>query len=352
MSFSLKPLAEQTIVLTGASSGIGLTTARALAEHGATLVLVSRNQEALDVLAEECRAKGGRALAIRADVGRNEDMERVAQLTIETFGGFDTWINNAGVAIYGTCEQVPLEDQRRLFDTNYWGVVYGSLIAAKHLRERGGKLINTGSVLSDRAVILQGPYSASKHAVKAFTDVLRMELEESGAPVSVTLIKPSAIDTPYMEHARSYLDSEGTKNPPPSYDPQLVAKAIVHACENHQRDLVVGFGGWAVSAMGQGAPRLTDFVMEAAGRVLQESSNPGRPQRRDNLYAAREDGAERSSLPGGRLTSSLFLEAQLHPVATALTLLGVGTAAGAWFVRNRSMPFGASAHTKGIGRHA
>ena len=226
MSFSLKPLAEQTIVLTGASSGIGLTTARALAEHGATLVLVSRNQEALDVLAEECRAKGGRALAIRADVGRNEDMERVAQLTIETFGGFDTWINNAGVAIYGTCEQVPLEDQRRLFDTNYWGVVYGSLIAAKHLRERGGKLINTGSVLSDRAVILQGPYSASKHAVKAFTDVLRMELEESGAPVSVTLIKPSAIDTPYMEHARSYLDSEGTKNPPPSYDPQLVAKAI------------------------------------------------------------------------------------------------------------------------------
>src|SRR5215212_7106824 len=161
MSFSLKPLAEQTIVLTGASSGIGLTTARALDEHGATLVLVSRNQEALDVLAEECRAKGGRALAIRADVGRNEDMERVAQLTLETFGGFDTWINNAGVAIYGTCEQVPLEDQRRLFDTNYWGVVYGSLIAAKHLRERGGKIINTGSVLSDRAVILQGPYSAS-----------------------------------------------------------------------------------------------------------------------------------------------------------------------------------------------
>jgi NAD(P)-dependent dehydrogenase (short-subunit alcohol dehydrogenase family) len=97
------------------------------------------------------------------------------------------------------------------------------LIAARYLRERGGKIINTGSVLSDRAVILQGPYSASKHAVKAFTDVLRMELEESGAPISVTLIKPSAIDTPYMEHARNYLDAKGTKNPPPSYDPWLVA---------------------------------------------------------------------------------------------------------------------------------
>jgi short-subunit dehydrogenase len=352
MSFPLKPVAEQTVVLTGASSGIGLATTRALADEGATLVLVSRNQAALDALAEECRAKGARALAVRADVGRNEDLERVAQLTIEAFGAFDTWINNAGVAIYGTCEQVPLEDQRRLFETNFWGVVYGSLIAARHLRERGGKIINTGSVLSDRAVILQGPYSASKHAVKAFTDVLRMELEESGAPISVTLIKPSAIDTPYMEHARNYLDAKGTKNPPPSYDPRLVAKAMVYACENHKRDLVVGFGGWAVSALGRVAPRLTDFVMEATGRVLQESSNPGRSQRRDNLYTAREDGAERSSLPGGQRQTSLFLAAQMHPVATALTLLAAGATAGAWLVRNRSTPFNDAGRARGVRRRA
>src|SRR5215208_2293967 len=211
MSFPLKPVAEQAVVLTGASSGIGLATARALADQGATLVLVSRNQPALDALAEECRSKGARALAIRADVGRNEDLERVAQLTLETFGGFDTWINNAGVAIYGTCEQVPLEDQRRLFDTNYWGVVYGSLIAAKHLRERGGKLISTGSVLSDRAVILQGPYSASKHAVKAFTDVLRMELKESGAPVSVTLIKPRRLIRPIWSTPGAILTLRGPR---------------------------------------------------------------------------------------------------------------------------------------------
>src|SRR4051794_16743066 len=125
---------------------------------------------------------------------------------------------------------------------------------------------------------------------------------------------------------------------------------MVYACENHQRDLVVGFGGWAVSAMGHVAPRLTDLIMEAGGRALQESPNPGRPQRRDNLYAAREDGAERSSLPGGRLTSSLFLEAQLHPAVTAFILLGAGAGAGAWLVRNRRMRLRDSADTNRIGR--
>jgi NAD(P)-dependent dehydrogenase (short-subunit alcohol dehydrogenase family) len=205
MSVRLKPVEQQVIVLTGATSGIGLATAHALADRGARLVLVSRNAEALEEVADECRERGGEAVTVAADVGSHDDLERVARTAIERFGGFDTWINNAGVAIYGTCEEVPLEDHRRLFETNYWGVVHGSLIAASHLRGKGGKIINTGSVLGDRAMILQGPYSASKHAVDGFTDALRMDLETGDTPISVTQIKPSAIDTPYMEHARSYL---------------------------------------------------------------------------------------------------------------------------------------------------
>jgi NAD(P)-dependent dehydrogenase (short-subunit alcohol dehydrogenase family) len=323
MSIRLKPVEQQVIILTGATSGIGLATAHALADRGARLVLVARNSEALEKVADECRERGGEAVPVTADVGRFDDLERVAQTAIERFGGFDTWINNAGVAIYGTCEDVPLEDHRRLFDTNYWGVVHGSLIAARHLRPKGGKIITTGSVLGDRATILQGPYSASKHAVKGFTDALRMDLEAGGTPISVTLIKPSAIDTPYMEHARSYLGSAGTRNPPPSYAPGLVAKAIAFACENDRRDLVVGFGGWAVAAMGAVAPRTTDYLMEAAGYALQESRHPGQPERRDNLYTPRSDGAKRSSLPGGARHSSVFLEAQMHPAMAMLALAGL-----------------------------
>lgn len=336
MRFQFKPIEKQIVVLTGASGGIGLSTALQLAQRGASVILVSRNQEALEAVALECVARGGRALAVAADVGYAHEVERVARLAVEHFGGFDTWINNAGVAIFGGVEEVDLADQRRLFDTNYWGVVHGSIIAAGHLRERGGKIINIGSVLSDRSVILQGPYRASKHAVKAFTDTLRMELEESGEPISVSLVKPSAIDAPYMEHARNYLSSDGTKNPPPSYDPRVVAKAVVYACEHDKRDLVVGFGGWAVAALGAVVPRLTDFIMEAVGRALQESGDRGRAPMRDNLYQARADGTERSSLSGGRLRTSLFLEAQMRPATTALALAGLAVIAGVMVMRRQS----------------
>ncbi|HVL72673.1 MAG TPA: SDR family oxidoreductase [Beijerinckiaceae bacterium] len=328
MAVRLKPVENQVIVITGASSGIGLATARLAAERGARLVLVARNEEALREIARDCERRGGRAIPVAADASNREDLERVARVAQETFGGFDSWINNAAVAIYGRVDEVPIEDQRRLFDVNYWGVVYGSLIAAEHLkRRRGGAIINTGSVLSDRSLIVQGPYSASKHAVKAFTDALRMELEEEGAPISVTLIKPSAIDTPYMEHARNYLDSAGNNNPPPTYDPHLVARAMLHACEHPKRDIVVGFGGWAIALFGNLFPRLTDFVMEKTMVRAQKSDVPPRPGRRDNLYQPRSDADERSPHTTTHRKTSLLLEAQLHPAAAAfVTLAGAGLA--------------------------
>ena len=335
MTVTLKPLEEQVIVLTGASSGIGLATARNAAARGARLVLVARNGQAIEQIAQEITMQGGEAIAVAADVADAEDLKRVAATAIERFGGFDTWINDAAVTIYGTLEQVPMNDQRRLFDVNYWGVVDGSLIAAKHLKARGGgAIINIGSILSDRSLMLQGQYSASKHAVKAFTDALRMEIENEGAPISVTLIKPSAIDTPYVEHARNYLDSPGVAVPPPIYDPQLVAKAILYACETPKRDLIVGFGGWAITLLGRFLPRMTDYGMEATMDGMQKSDIPGRRARRDNLYAPREDGAEHSSLPVASRKTSLFLEAQMHPVVTFAAAAGIGLAA-AYFLRPR-----------------
>lgn len=178
MAISLKPVGEQVIVITGASSGIGLATAEAAAEQGAKLVLASRSGDTLEDVAIRLSKNGAEAMAVDADVGNRADVEQIAVAAIERFGRIDTWVNNAGVAIYGRLDEVSEEDNRRLFDTNFWGVVNGSLVALRYLRANGGAIINVGSEVSDAVIPLQGMYSASKHAVKGFTDALRVEIEE------------------------------------------------------------------------------------------------------------------------------------------------------------------------------
>ncbi len=133
----------------------------------------------------------------------------IAAKAQDAFGGFDTWVNNAGTGVYGRVDEVSIADMRQAFEVNYWGLVYGSLEAVRHLKASGGgAIINLGSEVSERAVPLQGAYSATKFAIKGFTEALRMELEHDGAPISVTLIKPAQIDTPFTVNAKNYLSSE------------------------------------------------------------------------------------------------------------------------------------------------
>lgn len=319
MSVTLKPIDQQTIVITGATSGNGLATAREAARKGASLVLAARNTDALEEIASELRAKGAKVATCTADVALEEDVERICQTAIETFGGFDTWVNNAAAAMYGRMDEVPMEDHRRVFDVNYFGVLKGSLVAARHLRQKGGAIINLGSVLSDRAMILQGAYSASKHAVKAATDALRMELENADAPISVTLIKPSAMHTPYPEHARNYLD-EPARLPPLLYDPRLVADAILHAAEHPKRQLYVGGNGYLISWGGRFARKATDAAMKALGRQLQtDKSQPAPPATKDNLYEPRKDGSVDGHQDYYVRRTSLLLEAQKRPLIALLS---------------------------------
>ena len=334
MNVRLKKLEDQTIVITGASSGIGLVTARLAAKRGARLVLNARNEEALKNVAEEINRAGGNASYVAGDVGQLEDVTRIANEAVRRFGGFDTWVNNAGVSIYGPILDQTLEDHRRLFQTNYWGVVHGSMVACEHLRKSGGALINIGSTLSDRAIPVQGTYCASKHAVKGYTDALRMELAKEGSPVSVTLIKPAAIDTPYIDHAKNLLPTEPL-NPPPVYAPETVAHAILYCAEHPERDVFVGAGGMALSEMGHHAPRVTDKVMEATMFDLQKSDEPRQHSRRDSLHAPGEDGRERGNYPGHVAESSLYTQAALHPLLTGSLIAGVGLAI-AGFLKLRS----------------
>ena len=322
MSPVFKPLASQTVVITGATSGIGLATARAAAVRGAKLLLVARNEQALRALCEELAARGAVASYAVADVADHGAVAQVARRADELYGGFDTWVNNAGVAIFGTIQDTPLEDQRRLFETNYWGVVNGSLVAVEHLKGRvdGGVLINVGSILSDQAVPLQGPYCASKHAIKAFTNALRMELTSSAPAVSVTLIKPAAIDTPYHLHARNYTGSP-KKNPPPVYSVTLVAEAILHAAETRTRQITVGGGGRALTVFGHYLPGLAERIYAHVVPVLMRSPSETTTGEDEALYKAGRDLRERAPYFGVRQTS-LYSAAQMNPRVTASVISG------------------------------
>ena len=332
MTQPLKPLDRQVVVITGASSGIGLATARMAVERGARVVMVARNAEVLAAEQARMEAAGGHVTHVAADVGSREAMDGVARHAVAVFGGFDTWVNVAGMTIYGNLWQVEDRDSEKLMRTNFWGTVNGSLVAVEHLREKGGALVNVGSVASDLAFPLQGMYCATKHAVKGFTDALRMELLQDGIPVGVTLIKPASIDTPLPHRARNYMDREPTL-PPPIYRPEEVAEAILHAAVHPRREIYVGGAAKALSNLKSAAPGAYDLLAPAISTFERKKEKPRDPQ--GSLHESRTGGETSGGYPGP-VMSSAYTRAGLHPVATTLLATGASIAAAVLIGRRRS----------------
>lgn len=322
-----KPLAEQSIVITGATSGIGLATARRAARAGARVFLIARSEEALRNLCDSLQAEGCRAAYAVADVSERALLEAAAERCVRLFGGIDTWINNAGVTIYGPIRDTTLEDQRRLFETNYWGTVNGSLVAVERMRDQpgGGTLINVGSILSDAAIPVQGVYSASKHAVKGFTNALRMELIRERAPVRVSLIKPAAVDTPYKDHARN-LTGDSMRNPPPVYSVNVVAEAVLHCAHHPVREITVGGGGRLLASFHALAPGIAEPLMARLVPALHRDRRNSQRITDDGLFDPTEDDLFESSDYGHVRQVSWLAQARMHPGITAGTLVGAGVA--------------------------
>lgn len=328
MHVELLPIEEQVMVITGASSGIGLVTAKHAARRGACVVLSARNDEDLRRAVDEIRRDGGRAMSVVADVSDPRQVELIADAAMREFGRIDTWVNNAAVSLYGRLTELPLDDMRRQMDVNYWGQVHGSLTAVRQLRRRGGAIVNIGSALSDRAIPLQGSYCAAKHALKAFTDTLRMELEDEGLPISVTLVKPASIDTPFFEKAKTYMGYE-PQPVPPVYAPEVVADVILQAAQRPIREIVAG-GAAAKLSAARFAPRLADKYMERWTFDSQKTDRPATSDRPANLHAPLPaDGGERGrNWTGHTRRSSVYTTALLHPGAATALLGGLAAAVG------------------------
>ena len=294
------------------------------ARAGARVVLSSRNEKDLLDAVIRIRDNGGRAFHIVADVADPDAVDRIANVAVEQFGGIDTWVNNAGIGMYGKLTDTPLADKRRLFDVDFWGVVHGCRAAVRHMRVGGGAIINVGSVASDRAAPLLGIYSAAKHAVKAYTDTLRMELEHDRIPISVSLIKPASINTPFIEHARSHMDTE-PEFMPPVYPPEEVARAILACAERPIRDVLVGGSAKFLSGVGTLAPRTMDAYMHAAAFRQQKHSRANDGV--DALEKPQHDGRRRGPTGRHTLQRSAYTRFAISRAKHSLPLLAAGALA-------------------------
>ncbi|MGQ0562819.1 MAG: SDR family oxidoreductase [Gemmatimonadota bacterium] len=324
-----KSLKDQVIVITGASSGIGLATAIDAARAGARVVLAARNHRDLETAVAEIEREGGDALAVPVDVADFAQVQALANRTIEQYGRIDTWINNAAVSSFGLFKDQEVEEYRRIMEVNFLGQVHGAKAALPHLEQTAGALICVGSTLSDRGVPYQGAYCASKHALKGWLDALRVELLHERSRVRVTLVKPSSINTPLFNKARTHL---GVMPQPimPVYDVSLAVEGILRAATGNERDVFVGGGGKALSTAERISPKLVDMHQLKTGFTAQKSKWAKSAAAPNNLYEpVAYDGGISGDFLDDLKRRSPYQRVDAHVVASSLTaavVLGLAAA--------------------------
>lgn len=272
-------------------------------------------------------AVGGRALLMPVDVSDYEQVRALGRQTMDEFGRIDTWVNNAGVALFGEFAALTPAEFRRVIDVNLMGEVHGTLVALDHMRERGGTIVNVASVDAERAMPLQSAYSAAKAGVKAFSEALRVELEHDNVPVQVAVIKPASIDTPLFRHAMTKM-GVAPKPLPPVYDPDLVAETILHAATHPSRDLAVGGAAAGITVMEKMAPALLDRELKQVAWAAQRTDVPKPADGPNNLFHGEAGpGAIRGGWGGSVFSPYTWLE--IHPnVGRAALGLAAATVAG------------------------
>jgi short-subunit dehydrogenase len=275
----------QTVVLTGASAGVGRATARAFGRRGARIALLARNEEALGAAADEVRREGGTPLVIPTDVADHEQVEAAAEHTEAELGPIDVWINDAMASVFGRVREIDPQDFKRVTEVTYLGCVYGTMAALARMRSRDrGAIVQVGSALAYRGIPLQSAYCGSKHAIKGFTESLRTELLAEGSGVHVTMVHLPGLNTTQFELVRTLLPR--TPRPvAPVYQPEIAAKAIVHAAEHARRRAYWVGGSTAMAIVGNRlAPWLADRYLAKTAIGGQQTETPADEHRRHTDY--------------------------------------------------------------------
>ena len=332
------PLSEQVVVVTGASSGIGRETARMLGAAGAAVVLAARNDEGLREIKDEIEASGGRAITVVTDVSDWYQVEQLAYHSMNWMGRIDTWVNNAGIAVYGDFDQNTPEELRRVVEVNLLGEMYGAKAALLHMKARGeGAIINVSSVVARKSVPLLASYCAAKRGVTGFTESLRLELQKDFPNIHVIEVLPASINTPFFEHARSRLEGQATPRPiPPVYQPQVVARAILRACEHPQREIFAGGAGKGLDLGGRWAPGLLDFFLRRGNTGERVQQEPGPDDHVDNLFEPMDGPGETTGRWNSEARARSFYTSAIDTHRARAALIGALAVAGVLAMRRRA----------------
>lgn len=286
--------AGAVVVVTGASGGIGRATALAFARQGARVALLARGRSGLDGARRDIEQQGGTALVIPTDMADAAAVEAAAEQIESQLGPIEVWVNNAMATIFAPVQALSPAEFERATAVTYLGTVYGTLAALKRMRPRNrGVIVQVGSALAYRAIPLQAPYCAAKHAVRGFTDSLRSELIHDNSRIHLTMVQLSAFNTPQFDWARSHMDQQ-PQPLPPIFQPEVAAESIVWAAEQRRREVWVGWPAVKTILGSRLAPGgFIDRLLAKQGYSGQCTDQPTPPDRPDNLYqpAAGDYGA-------------------------------------------------------------
>jgi NAD(P)-dependent dehydrogenase (short-subunit alcohol dehydrogenase family) len=278
-----KNLSQSTVVITGASAGVGRATALRFARAGAHLALIARDREALDVVRGEVEGLGGTAMVVPLDVADADAVFAAADAIAAERGGIDIWINDAMVTVFSPVWQITPEEFRRVTEVTYLGFVHGTMAALRHMRPRNrGTIVQVGSALAYRGIPLQSAYCGAKYAIRGFTDSLRTELIHTNSAVALTIVELPAVNTPQFDWARTHMPRQ-PRPVAPVVQPEAIAEIIFRAALDPKREYWLGLSTLKAILGGMVLPAFLDRYLAKNVFGAQETKTPVSPSRRDNL---------------------------------------------------------------------
>ena len=318
----------RTVVITGASAGVGRATAIAFARRGARIGLLARGRAGLEGALRDVDREGGKARTFQTDVANADQVEAAAIGVEEAFGPIDVWVNNAMASVFSPVSKMTPQDYERVTAVTYLGSVHGMLTALRHMRPRGkGVIVQVGSALAYRGIPLQSAYCAAKHAVQGFCDSLRAELIYERCPVHVTSVHLPGVNTPQFDWVKSRLRGRG-QPVPPIFQPEIAADAIVWASEHRRREIYVGWPTFKAIVGNKVAPAYLDRYLARHTYQGQQAAEPEDPDRPHNLFEPVDDnqdfGAHGRFDERARTASwQLWVTKHRRQLAVAAAIIGV-----------------------------